>query len=63
MVKKLWEARPAIKITQTYINLKNLYQKILNKKFKNNYKNILNWSIKNSNIFWNTIWDFCNVKS
>ena len=62
MVKKLWEARPAIKIDSNLYKYEKFISKKFNKKFKNNYKNILKWSIKNSDIFWNTIWDFCNVK-
>ena len=61
MVKKLWEARPAIKIKSNLYKYEKFISEKINKKFNNNYKNILNWSVKNSDIFWSTIWDFCNV--
>ena len=31
-------------------------------KFNKNYNKILNWSTKNSNDFWDSIWDYCKVK-
>ena len=62
MVKKLWEARPAIKKDSNLYKYEKFISNKFNKKFNNNYKNILKWSIKNSDIFWSTIWDFCNVK-
>ena len=62
MVKNLWKARPAIKIKSNLYKYEKFIAEKSNKKFNNNYKNILNWSIKNPDIFWSTIWDFCKVK-
>ena len=61
-MKKLWSASNSqIKNSnlanyEDYINLK------FNQKFKRKYSNILSWSIKNSGKFWESIWDYCNVK-
>ena len=61
-MKKLWSASNSqIKNSnlanyEDYINLK------FNQRFKRKYSNILSWSIKNSGKFWESIWDYCNVK-
>ena len=42
------------------------YEQFISKKFKKNfnqkYENIFKWSIKNSGIFWISIWDFSKIK-
>tara|TARA_B100000427_G_scaffold285827_1_gene259487 strand:+ start:697 stop:909 length:213 start_codon:yes stop_codon:yes gene_type:complete len=62
MAKKLWEASPSVKIKSNLYR----YEKFISKKFKKDfgrsYKKILNWSIKNSDKFWSSIWDFCQIK-
>ena len=61
-MKKLWSA------SKKQILNSNLYkyERFLNLKYKIkfgfNYNKILNWSIKNPGNFWDSIWDFCNVK-
>ncbi len=62
MNKKLWEAS----FEQKRNSLLYKYEKFISKKFNRNfnhkYKNILNWSIKNSEDFWSSVWDFSKVK-
>ena len=62
MSKILWKASNKRKIGS---NL-HKYEKFLSKKydlnFNQKYSNILNWSISNTGKFWNSIWDFCNIK-
>ena len=60
--KILWKAK------QSQKNASNLfkYEKFLFLKYKfkiaQKYSKILKWSIKNPNKFWNSIWDFTQVK-
>tara|TARA_Y100001970_G_scaffold30377_1_gene37770 strand:- start:14527 stop:16485 length:1959 start_codon:yes stop_codon:yes gene_type:complete len=60
--KILWKA------SQHQINRSNLfrYEKFLFSKYRlkinRKYSKILKWSIKNPKEFWNSIWDFTNVK-
>ena len=62
MVKKLWEARPSLKTSSNLYKYEKFISKKYSQKFNQNYKKLLNWSIKNSDSFWSTIWDFCEVK-
>ena len=62
MVKKLWEARPNWKRSSNLYKYEKFISKKYNQEFNQNYKKLLNWSIKNSDTFWSTIWDFCKVK-
>ncbi len=62
MPKKLWEpSRTTIKNSNLYD-----YEKFISRnykyKFSGKYKNLLNWSIKNTKDFWNSIWDYFEVK-
>ena len=61
MVKKLWEARPSSKKSSNLYKYEKFISNKYNQKFDQNYRKILNWSIKNSDEFWSTIWDFCKV--
>jgi len=62
MNKKLWEASPV----QKKKSLLSSYEQFISKKFKKNfnqkYDNILKWSIENPGNFWNSIWDFSEIK-
>ena len=62
MVKKLWEARPSLKKNSNLYKYEKFISKKYSQKFDQNYQKLLNWSIKNSDSFWSTIWDFCKVK-
>ena len=62
MVKKLWEARPSSKTSSNLYKYEKFISKKYSQKFDQNYQKLLNWSIKNSDSFWSTIWDFCKVK-
>ena len=62
MDKILWKAS---KETIKNSNLKK-YETFLkenyNIKIKNDFLKIYNWSIKNSKLFWNSFWEFSEVK-
>ncbi len=62
MTKKLWEAS----LNQKRNSLLYKFEQFISKKFKKNfhfkYQNILKWSIKNSFMFWESIWDFSKIK-
>ena len=62
MKQKLWEASS----DQKKNSLLSKYEEFISKKFKKNfnqkYENILKWSIKNPGNFWNSIWDFSEIK-
>jgi len=62
MPKKLWEASLIRKKKSLLFKYEQFISKKFNKKFNCEYKNILNWSIKNSENFWSSIWDFCKIK-
>tara|TARA_B100000029_G_scaffold508744_1_gene596359 strand:- start:753 stop:2711 length:1959 start_codon:yes stop_codon:yes gene_type:complete len=62
MRKKLWEASQSLKINSNLYNFEGYISKKYNKKFNQNYSNILKWSIANPGDFWDTIWDYCNVR-
>ena len=61
MTKKLWEAS----LTQKKNSLLHEYEQFINKRFNKRfnfkYKNILKWSIKNPEIFWDSVWDFSKI--
>ncbi|MDC2973747.1 acetoacetate--CoA ligase [Candidatus Pelagibacter sp.] len=62
MPKKLWEP------SKELINNSNLfaYEKFISKYYKynfsKNYKKLLKWSVKNPKDFWNSIWEYFEVK-
>ena len=60
-MKKLWEATKKVKVNSNLYQFEKLISKKYNLNFNLNYKKILNWSIKNSPIFWDNVWDFCKV--
>ena len=62
MGKKLWEASQKLKANSILYNFEHFISKRYKKKFNQNYLNILNWSISNPDKFWDSIWDYCNIK-
>ena len=62
MIKKLWEASQKLKCNSNLYNFEQHISKKYNKKFNQNYSSILKWSISNPGNFWNSVWDFCNIK-
>ncbi len=60
-MKKLWEATKKVKINSNLYQFEKFISLKYNLKFKHNYQKILNWSIKNSAIFWDDVWDFCKI--
>ena len=58
MTKKLWEASLHEKKNSILYQYEKFISKQFNKKFYLKYQHILNWSIKNSDDFWSSIWDF-----
>ena len=62
MSKKLWEASLNQKNNSLLYKYEQFITKKYNKKFYHKYKNLLKWSIKNSEDFWSSIWDFSKVK-
>ena len=62
MPKKLWEpSRELIKNSNLF-----KYEKFVSKNYKynfsGNYKKLLKWSVKNPKDFWNSIWEYFEVK-
>ena len=62
MSKKLWEASPQLKKKSNLFQFEKFISKKFKKKFYQNYSKILKWSIKNSPDFWNSFWDFSQIK-
>jgi acetoacetyl-CoA synthetase len=62
MSKKLWEASLNKKNNSLLHKYEQFITKKYDKKFYHKYKNLLKWSIKNSEDFWSSIWDFSKVK-
>ena len=62
MPKKLWEASHKNKVNSNLYRFERFISKKYNKKFNQNYSKILKWSISNSGKFWDSIWEFANVK-
>ena len=62
MTKKLWEASQRLKSNSNLYSFEQYISKKYSKKFNQNYSNILNWSISNPGKFWDSVWDYCNIK-
>ena len=62
MTKKLWAATSNVKANSNLYNYEKFISKKFNQKFNQKYSKILSWSIKNSDSFWTTIWDYCKVR-
>ncbi len=62
MPKILWKANSETKLNSNLYRFEKFISKKFNKKFNKKYEKILNWSIKKSDDFWSSVWDFCKVK-
>ena len=62
MNKKLWEASLSTKKKSNLYKFEKFISKKCNYKTSANYNKLFNWSIKNSNLFWSSIWDYTKVK-
>ena len=62
MQKKLWEASDKEKKNSNLFKFETFLSKNYNYKISKNFKHLHNWSIKNSKLFWNAIWDYCEIK-
>ena len=62
MLMKLWEATEDQKNKSNLFKYENFLHKRYKIKFNKNYSKLHDWSIKNPEKFWNSIWDFSNVK-
>ena len=62
MSKKLWEASLTQKRDSLLYKYEQFISKKFDKKFNGKYEDILKWSIKNSGNFWDSIWDFSEIK-
>ena len=62
MNKKLWEASKKLKINSNLFKFEKFISNRFKKNFNKNYEKIHNWSIKNPHNFWNSVWDYSNVK-
>ena len=62
MKKILWKASREKKKNSNLKNYEIFIKKYYNIKIKNNFSKIHNWSVKNSNLFWNSFWEFSKVK-
>jgi len=62
MSQKLWEANLSNKNKSNLFKFEKFISKKYGYKARKNYKKLFNWSIKNSKLFWSSVWDFTNVK-
>ena len=62
MSRILWRATNKIKLNSNLYQYEKFLFKKYNLKFNQNYSKILKWSILQSDKFWDSIWDFCNIK-
>ena len=61
-MKKLWSASKSEIKNSNLANYENYINLKYNQKFNRKYKDILSWSIKNPEKFWESVWNYCNVK-
>ncbi len=59
---KLWEASNKLKKNSNLLKFEKFISNKYKKKFNNNYDKLHGWSVKNSDHFWNSIWDYAKVK-
>jgi len=62
MTTKLWEATKDQKNKSNLFKYENFLQQRYKIKFHKNYSKLHEWSVENPEKFWNSIWDFTNVK-
>ncbi len=62
MPKKLWEPSKALIKNSNLFDYEKFISKYYKYNFSKNYKKLLNWSLKNPKDFWNSIWEYFEVK-
>ena len=62
MNKKLWQPSNNLKKNSNLFRFEKFISKKFHKNFNKNYKKIHNWSIKHTEEFWSSFWDFSNIK-
>jgi len=62
MPKKLWEPSKALIKNSNLFDYEKFISKNYQYNFSKNYKKLLNWSLKNPKDFWNSIWEYFEVK-
>ena len=62
MNKILWEPSSILKKNSNLFRFEKFISNKFHKNFQMNYQKIHNWSVQYSGDFWNSIWDFCEVK-
>ena len=62
MPKKLWEPSKALIKNSNLFDYEKFISKYYQYNFSKNYKKLLNWSLKNPKDFWNSIWEYFEVK-
>ena len=61
MKKILWKASEELKNKSNLRSFQKFLKKKYNVKFNKNFSDIHKWSVKNSELFWNSIWDHSKV--
>ena len=61
MNKKLWEPSKILKKNSNLFKFEKFISRKFNKKFNTNYEKIHNWSVKDSDNFWSSVWDYSKV--
>ena len=61
-MKKLWAASKNTKINSNLYSFEKFISQKYSLNLKKNYQKILRWSIDNSPIFWDAVWDYCKIK-
>ena len=62
MNKKLWEASNNLKKNSNLSKFEKFISQRHKRNFNSNYEKIHSWSVKESDNFWNSLWDFAKVK-
>ena len=62
MKKKLWEPSTTLKKNSNLFRFEKFISNKFHKNFNKNYQKIHNWSVQNPGDFWNSVWDFSEVK-
>ena len=62
MTTKLWEASKNQKNNSNLFRYENFLNQKYKIRFNKNYLKLHGWSVKNCEKFWNSIWDFSNIK-
>jgi len=61
-MKKLWAASKNTKINSNLYSFEKFISQKYSLNLNKNYQKILRWSINNSPIFWDAVWDYCKIK-